>query len=248
MNTLQELIEQALASSGRYEDAYVFPTFLLYLPPETLALTKQPGTTLADLAMDCLQESGFRCDRVRKNIYGYPALFRELASLPPWTDWTKGALIESDTGTSPEPARTLTPLYLKVTEASIEDLMNRFREYCSAQHRQIEALGLTLPSELEEFELQEFREKLVLAQRIGPERFEQIYDSVFAFDDFAYGDIEVAPGTPDLFVWQPDTRIWFFAEAKGPGDTLRRTQTNWIRTHWDAIGGNFLLLVVGDDS
>lgn len=34
-------------------------------------------------------------------------------------------------------------------------------------------------------------------------------------------------GEPDLFCWEPSTKKWFFAEAKGPGDDVQSSQDQW---------------------
>jgi len=34
-------------------------------------------------------------------------------------------------------------------------------------------------------------------------------------------------GQPDLFVFQPESKDWFFCEVKGPGDVIRENQLKW---------------------
>ena len=38
-------------------------------------------------------------------------------------------------------------------------------------------------------------------------------------------------GEPDLFCWQPQTREWFFAEAKAGKDVLGPDQKQWLRIY-----------------
>lgn len=42
-------------------------------------------------------------------------------------------------------------------------------------------------------------------------------------------------GEPDLFCWEPDTKKWFFAEAKGE-DRLLESQLDWFKTCQEALG------------
>lgn len=42
-------------------------------------------------------------------------------------------------------------------------------------------------------------------------------------------------GEPDLFCWKPDTKKWFFAEAKGK-DRLLESQLTWFETCQKALG------------
>ena len=42
-------------------------------------------------------------------------------------------------------------------------------------------------------------------------------------------------GEPDLFCWKPETKQWFFAEAKGK-DRLLESQLDWFKTCQEALG------------
>jgi hypothetical protein len=42
-------------------------------------------------------------------------------------------------------------------------------------------------------------------------------------------------GEPDLFCWNPDTKKWFFAEAKGK-DRLLESQLTWFKICEEALG------------
>jgi hypothetical protein len=44
-------------------------------------------------------------------------------------------------------------------------------------------------------------------------------------------------GEPDLFCWRPETGDWFFAEAKGPGDKIRKPQKRWFSICGQALPG-----------
>jgi hypothetical protein len=45
------------------------------------------------------------------------------------------------------------------------------------------------------------------------------------------GGIRGYRGEPDLFCWDARKRIWFFAEAKGKGDSLKPEQIEWIEIY-----------------
>ena len=62
-----------------------------------------------------------------------------------------------------------------------------------------------------------------------------------------YDDSFTAVGAPDLLVWSKQYNFWFFAEVKGPGDSLRPSQVAWINANWNSIAGRFVLVVLHED-
>lgn len=93
---------------------------------------------------------------------------------------------------------------------------------------------------------QEHERLPTLEQVIGSEEaIYNLYDAV-VHDDDGYPKCRIADGTPDLFLWHPniDLHLWFFAEIKGPGDSLRKTQAVWLQEHWEKIEGRFLIVHV----
>jgi hypothetical protein len=63
---------------------------------------------------------------------------------------------------------------------------------------------------------------------------------------FDFDELTPAAGVPDLLVWLPksDPALWFFSEVKGPGDSLRSTQKEWLYQHWEVVAGHFLLTIL----
>ncbi|MEM6898763.1 MAG: VRR-NUC domain-containing protein [Pseudomonadota bacterium] len=49
-------------------------------------------------------------------------------------------------------------------------------------------------------------------------------------------------GEPDLFCYHPDTKDWFLAEVKGPGDRLGGNQKLWIE-QFEAFSGNRVWII-----
>lgn len=241
MNDLRDILKGALAMSSRNQGTCIFPTILAGLPEETLRL--EPGTTMADIAMALLDRSGFKSDRTRMNLHGYPALFRELKDPPPWIEVTPE---DVEGPISDGRATELRALYLLANETSLRELLDRYREHIEQSEEQRKVLvKLGIPSlpEQVQFLLEKFEEKLLLTRCLGTDDFEQLYDTVFDFDEFT-----PAVGAPDLFVWNSDIGIWFFAEVKGPNDHLRKSQVDWVQEHWESIRGRFVLLVISPDA
>lgn len=82
-----------------------------------------------------------------------------------------------------------------------------------------------------------------LSQAVGSDEvIESLYTSIIQKDGYLGGTI--ANGTPDLFIWHPDStlHLWFFAEVKGPRDSLRESQSIWIKQNWERIQGRVILV------
>ena len=124
--------------------------------------------------------------------------------------------------------------------------MEEYRKHLEYQHTILEKVGLGLPTFLvmPNLLVESFREKLELARCLGIEQFEAIFHSVFESFDEPFDEFMVMPGVPDLFVWSESDQLWFFAEVKGPRDSLRGSQDAWIRANWETIRGRFALVLL----
>lgn len=192
---------------------------------------------MADMAMEFLRLSGFKAERTRENLFGYPELFRELNKPPPWS----GVTLEDVNRPIVEgPSGELRALYLHANETPLTELLNRFAEH---EEQRAARLGIELPPQYTRLGVELFEDKLVLARCLGTEDFEHLYEAVFDCEKLTR-----AVGAPDLFVWDPEAGIWFFAEVKGPHDRLQGSHADWVRAHWEPIKGRFVLLVVPSDA
>lgn len=196
---------------------------------------------MADLAIRYFQRIGLRCDRTRQDLYGYPGLFRDLRAPPPWIEVT---LEDTEGPVSVKREAELQLLYIQANQTDPQRLVDEYREHLTHQRETLEKLGVALtPPEITSSLVDRFQQKLELALCLGVEQFEAVFDSVIEpFDEFV-----VATGAPDLFVWSEPERLWFFAEVKGPRDTLRRSQLAWIRVHWETIRGKYVLVLLHED-
>jgi VRR-NUC domain len=231
-------LKRFLEASCHTAATTLFPSLLIALPRDELDGTQKPGTTMADLAIRYFLRLGLRCDRTREDLHGYPGLFRDLIAPPPWVevtpDDTKGPV-------SVERETELRPLYVQANQTDPELLVEKYRGHLKYQRTTLEKVGLLLtPPAITRLSVELFREKLELARFLGIEQFETIFDSVLEpFDEF-----RVMPGVPDLLVWSESDQLWFFAEVKGPRDSLRESQGAWIRAHWETIRGRFALVLL----
>src|SRR5437667_11925868 len=90
-----------------------------------------------------------------------------------------------------------------------------------------------------------FRRLVAFAKFFGVETFNAVWQAVFDFDEFT-----PAPGAPDLLVWllpkaAGEPGLWFFSEVKGPRDSLRNSQKEWLYQHWEVVSGHYLLTILG---
>ena len=83
------------------------------------------------------------------------------------------------------------------------------------------------------------RERNALRDALGEAGLDSVLKAVFDFDEFT-----AAAGAPDILVWAPDSSCWFFSEVKAPGDSLRRSQTDWLRRHSDVVHGHYVLTIL----
>ncbi|UCE60387.1 MAG: VRR-NUC domain-containing protein [Phycisphaerales bacterium] len=203
---------------------------------------------IAELACSWFEHLGFRADRTRQNLEGYPGLFRELLHPPPWVtvepEDSQGAI-------SPKRAEELRPLYtyadtpedairLYETHRAEERESRRLLAKAVTKHATVLPVPGDLPAEAERVLVEDLKGKLQLARTLGISTFERVTEAVFGFDEFTPAD-----GAPDLFVWDPSgPSTWFFAEVKGPKDRLRKTQYEWITSNWTYIEGHMMLVSI----
>jgi hypothetical protein len=173
------------------------------------------------------------------NLDGYPRLLRDLSNPPPWIEIE---MEDVDGDISEERANELRPLVVQAQEHDEQRLITRYRSEQQHRHSVLERLmGRPPASFVTEFGADSFRELLALAKTLGVDSFEAIYEAVFEFDEFT-----VAAGAPDLLLWLPghEPSCWFFSEVKAPGDSLRVSQKEWLRRHWDLVCGHYLITVL----
>lgn len=78
------------------------------------------------------------------------------------------------------------------------------------------------------------------------EVIENLHSAIIQDDAEGFFAGRVVAGTPDLFLWHPDItlHLWFFVEVKGPGDSLRKSQSIWLKRNWQQIQGRAILVHV----
>lgn len=252
MKTFRDHLATALASAQCVQDALIFPTVLARWP--RAALERVKSVTHADTAITYLARFGFEAERTRMNLYGYPGLFRELNEPPPWIEVSPE---DCDNSVSPHRRAELEPLYIQAITRSDAELESDFEQHQIAKENAWAWMGTTelgfrqklmagvssnsndLEPYRRQMSLEAFRSKVRLARCLGRRDFEAVYDAIFDFDEFT-----PAAGAPDLFAWQPDQEMWFFAELKAPGDSLRQTQAEWVSSNWGRIKGRFVILQI----
>ncbi len=248
-DSLLSLLLRATSLGQRTQEAILLPTILVrkdWLPLITDTKKKLP---VAERVLNALRAEGFLGDRTRKNLYGYPRLFRELFGPPPWTCIEPE---EIERTLSEERESELRPLYVHCLERGAV-LLEEYRahlleEFVSRQHILPKVTRDDLSPVLADMlgpQLSDLADKVNLALAVGRENLENIYDALFE-PDLMPEDFEAVAGTPDLFVWHPDAQLalWFFAEVKGPGDRLRPSQTEWIRRNWERVQGRVVLVTI----
>jgi hypothetical protein len=235
-NDLISAIRRSLSESKQQEVATIFPTVLLQRPGLRKIKEKEPSADQA-LAYYCL--NGFDGNRTRMNTFGYPGLLRDLNSPPPWVEVEPEDIDEQ---VSQERLRELRPLIEYAHDTSEEALVAEWKAV-REEHNRMAKLFLNEEPQtpMTAFAEESFRQILILAKALGIENFTPIFEAVFDFDDFT-----PAAGAPDLLVWLPkiDPALWFFSEVKGPGDSLRVTQKEWLHKHWNVVAGHFLLTIL----
>ena len=106
-----------------------------------------------------------------------------------------------------------------------------------------------IEAEIEHFTIDEFESMLKLARMLGTYVFESLVQAIFIHDpEDGWSDyFTPVPGLPDLFIWDDTSLLWFFAEVKGPNDSIQLSQYNWIVQNWDNVLGHVVLLSLWPD-
>ncbi len=251
-NTTRAQLKEHIATRlvGTSGGLITFPTIMLPLDRYSAAASAcriQSGKRIkaaptAEVVRIILGGLGFCAERTRKDAGGYVKLFRELLKPAPWVE-TEPNDLEDDI--SLDRSEELTPLYLrKDTESS---LIEQYKQaYFESLQGKMPLGDESVTSETEtttfEWVLDDFVHRVRLARAMGPATVEKVCEAIFDYDEFSW-----APGTPDLFVWDPDRHPveWFFAEVKGPKDHLQASQVAWLRCHWNDIEGRFVVIALG---
>lgn len=196
---------------------------------------------MAERVLIWFRQNGFSGNRTKKNLYGYPGLFRDLFFHPNWVDMY------------PESYEDHRPFYLQSEEYGY-GLLDTYRDYLEETLGEIvlKKEGKENAEELKHMliksSLMDLRKKIDLVSILGSERIESLYWATFEINpiDVVVDDFEAKAGAPDLFLWHPDPnrKLWFFAEVKGPADSLRHTQHEWFRENWETIQGHILIMIV----
>jgi len=226
-------------------DASLFPIVLIDRPAAMVDRSWKALGRADDIALSYYQRVGFEGDRVRKNLYGYPGLLRDLSNPPPWINVEPEDL---EGQPSKETSLELRPLIQQANETAAETLVSTFLS--ERRHARAVAEGFlgvdTSPAQglVDEASATAFRDLVALAKVLGVETFDRIFEVVFDLD---LGD-EFTPvvGTPDLLIWHPTLTpaVWFFSEVKAPGDYLSEAQKQWLQFHWDVVKDHFLITML----
>src|SRR4051812_40990203 len=165
-------------TSACAKDVLIFPTLLASWPKRVMERVKD--TTLVDVAIAYLAQFGFQADRTRMDLFGHPGLFRELGQPPPWIEVTPD---DVDGVISADHQKELRPLYLQAHQLSIESLRHRYKQHLMFRRERMQTLGITAYDQTRrERILEVLEDKLRLARCIGPEIFENLYQSIFDFE------------------------------------------------------------------
>ena len=175
------------------------------------------------------------------NLDGYPGLFRDLFSSPVWVneypecyeDHRQFCLQSEEYGYG------LLDTYKDSREKMLDETVLEKVAKDNAEE---------LKYMLIESGVSALREKIDLVSILGSERIESLYWAIFEIDpdgEEVY-DYTAKHGTPDLFLWHPNPQheLWFFAEVKGPGDSLRHTQHEWLRENWEKTQGHTVIITI----
>jgi hypothetical protein len=230
------VIRRSLRASAEAGVATCFPTLLLERPG--LHLVKEK-VAAADAAIAYYSCRGFEADRTRMNLFGYPGMLRDLGSPRPWVEVEPE---DMDEDISTERLQELRPLIEHAQETSEDALVGEWMANRDHRNRARHIMDIeTAPSVVTAEGAESFRRLVALGKVLGAETFKAIWQAVFDFDEFT-----PASGAPDLLVWLPkgDPALWFFSEVKGPGDSLRSSQTAWLHQHGELVRGHYLLTIL----
>ena len=197
-----------------------------------------------DLALSYFQSLGFYGNRTRMNLYGYIGDFHDLLdSPPPWIEAQgHGAFYNRVTGKT---QKVWEPFWEWCFGHTFEEL-NEMR--LTAQRAYEAELGIKIPGDAQHFldlgEEFNFERLYALAHAFGEEKLLQVAEFLSDW----YGDHYQAPrGTPDLLIWRLKPKMWFFVEVKGPSDSLRNSQINWITEFKNKVSDNVFILKIAQE-
>jgi len=269
-----QFLTQSIQLAQRTEGVTALPSLLIHrkdLPSQQETECLLGSKRIEDQVLAWFRKNHFEGDRVKKNEYGYPGLFRKLFEPPPWVE---DITIDEFLGEpSEERERELRPLYLHCLERG-EKLLEIYREYLVRQRERspllsqfFEREGLGLQAWKDRRGDLDKSERLLLQQALDasdkgllPVDLDQL-DGLKRKIGLAcllgseaieglyeailhFDEYSVVEGAPDLLLWHPNAayNLWCFAEVKGPGDHLRESQSGWIRSYWEHIRGHIVIL------
>lgn len=125
---LSEMLLGALRVAWDSRDMIVLPTLLLGM--ESLPSEQTEGTlTVEDRVLVWARRNGLRGDRTRMNLNGYPGLFRDLFSPPPWVEVR---VEDTEENVAEERVLELRPLYVHCAEYGY-DLLSHYHAFLEQQ-------------------------------------------------------------------------------------------------------------------
>jgi hypothetical protein len=218
INEICSLIKPILSKSIGKGDSYLFPTLLISISKIQFGSSAKKSE---EAAMNFFRKNGFYADRTTMSPEkGYPALFHELINPPDWVPSLDVSEIEKDL--SQERIIELACLIEYVKNLGIENVKNKIRNSDSSA-----------PD---------------LANFMTKHDFYNLYDAIFFYsgsdEEDTFHDLLPVPGTPDLFIFDAKESLWFFAEVKGPNDSLKESQKRWLKNNWEKIRGNYILIEI----
>lgn len=242
-NSFVDSVRRSLAASSSVRSATFVPTVLIERPPTLMSWKSAKGTS-ADWALAAFHSHGFRGDRTRNNLFGYPGLLRDLSDPPEWVHVApEDLLCEMDEDRRSE-LRPLIVHIQELTEAALIAHHRAERRAAFVRQQLFEGRYIIIDDvkfETDAFREECFRELIGLGKVLGADLFYDIFDAVFEFDEFT-----PAEGAPDLLVWLPESEpsCWFFSEVKAPGDYLRDSQKAWLHQYWELVRGHYLITIL----
>jgi hypothetical protein len=207
----------------------------VFVPESSVYTNIEKRPYVEDAVLTWFQVAGFDGDRSRNHFYGdprfsgYHGLLQKLADLPQLKDYLmKRYAIQDD--------NAFMRFLLSMLNKKFPEAM------CEALHAN------TLAEHLIRHNMQDSDRLLHLARAIQPASFPQVLESIIdTIHDDECGDIDhLSSGAPDLLLWTkaPLPPFWFFAEVKGPKDSIRDSQIGWIRANWERIEGRVLIIAI----
>lgn len=128
---------------------------------------------------------GFGCERTRKNLYGYPGLFRELLGGPPWAEIEQE---DCEGVLSPERAAEVESLYRQI--ATRKNILSTFENHLYEKDRESELwqreldlvrrlIPAEIRTEMRAAKVDDFRRLVRIGEIIAPVVMERLFEAVF---------------------------------------------------------------------